>query len=90
MSLQKILYQGGTFHFSPQHLNNHYGCSVPLVLMNSFNTHDETVKTLRKYQACNLEIHCFNQSCHPRIVKESLLPLPSVMGHKKNEFNVEQ
>lgn len=77
------------FVFSPQHLNNTYGCSVPLVLMNSFNTHDETQKTLRKYSACNVKIHCFNQSCHPRIVKESLLPLPSVMG-KEHGFNVEQ
>lgn len=72
-----------------EHLNNKYGCFVPLVLMNSFNTHDETMKTLRKYNSCNLEIHCFNQSCHPRIVKESLLPLPNVLGNKKNEFNVE-
>ncbi|XP_073248129.1 UTP--glucose-1-phosphate uridylyltransferase-like isoform X2 [Porites lutea] len=71
-----------------EHLNNTYGCSVPLVLMNSFNTHDETQKTLRKYSACNVKIHCFNQSCHPRIVKESLLPLPSVMG-KEHGFNVE-
>ncbi|KAK2550751.1 UTP--glucose-1-phosphate uridylyltransferase [Acropora cervicornis] len=70
------------------HLNNRYGCRVPLVLMNSFNTHDETLKTLRKYKACNVVIHCFNQSCHPRIVKESLLPLPTVLGNK-NEFNVE-
>lgn len=77
------------FTFSPQHLNNRYGCHVPLVLMNSFNTHDETMKTLRKYKACNLAIHCFNQSCHPRIVKESLLPLPTVLGNK-NEFNVEK
>lgn len=77
------------FVFSLQHLNNTYGCSVPLVLMNSFNTHDETQKTLRKYSACNVMIHCFNQSCHPRIVKESLLPLPSVMG-KEHGFNVEQ
>lgn len=71
-----------------EHLNNRYGCHVPLVLMNSFNTHNETMKTLRKYKACNLAIHCFNQSCHPRIVKESLLPLPTVLGNK-NEFNVE-
>ena len=77
------------FTFPPQHLNNRYGCKVPLVLMNSFNTHDETMKTLRKYKACNVEIHCFNQSCHPRIVKESLLPLPNVLGNK-NEFNVEK
>lgn len=73
-----------------EHLNNKYGCKVPLVLMNSFNTHEETLKTLRKYKACNVDIHCFNQSCHPRIVKESLLPLPRVMGHKKgDDFDVE-
>lgn len=74
-------------HFTPQQLNNKYGSKVPLVLMNSFNTHEETMKTLRKYSAYNVEIKCFNQSCHPRIVKESLLPLPRVMGMK--EFDVE-
>lgn len=70
-----------------EQLNNKYGSKVPLVLMNSFNTHEETMKTLRKYSAYNVEIKCFNQSCHPRIVKESLLPLPRVMGMK--EFDVE-
>lgn len=43
--------------------------------MNSFNTHEETVKTLKKYSACNINIHTFNQSCHPRIGTESLLPV---------------
>ncbi|KAE8676528.1 UTP--glucose-1-phosphate uridylyltransferase [Hibiscus syriacus] len=28
-----------------QNLNTKYGCSVPLVLMNSFNTHDDTMKS---------------------------------------------
>lgn len=72
-----------------EHLNNKYGCSVPLVLMNSFNTHEETQKTLRKYKANNVQIHCFNQSQHPRIVKESLLPLPRLIGAQKNESNIE-
>ncbi|XVF08843.1 hypothetical protein REPUB_Repub07fG0038600 [Reevesia pubescens] len=27
-----------------EHLNSKYGCNVPLVLMNSFNTHDDTLK----------------------------------------------
>ena len=75
--------------FLLQHLNNKYGCSVPLVLMNSFNTHEETQKTLRKYKANNVSIHCFNQSQHPRIVKESLLPLPRLIGAQKNESNIE-
>ncbi|KXJ22283.1 UTP--glucose-1-phosphate uridylyltransferase [Exaiptasia diaphana] len=58
-----------------EHLNNTHTTNVPFVLMNSFNTHEETVKTLRKYAACNVNIHTFNQSCHPRIGTESLLPL---------------
>ncbi|KAK8555603.1 hypothetical protein V6N13_046130 [Hibiscus sabdariffa] len=28
-----------------QNLNTKYGCNVPLVLMNSFNTHDDTMKS---------------------------------------------
>ncbi|KAL9392211.1 hypothetical protein Peur_016131 [Populus x canadensis] len=28
-----------------ENLNNKYGCSVPLFLMNSFNTHDDTQKS---------------------------------------------
>ena len=52
--------------------------------MNSFNTHEETTKLLRKYAAVNVKIHCFNQSVHPRIVKESLLPFPSIVEEKSN------
>jgi UTP--glucose-1-phosphate uridylyltransferase len=29
-----------------QSLNKKYGCNVPLLLMNSFNTHDDTQKVL--------------------------------------------
>jgi UTP--glucose-1-phosphate uridylyltransferase len=53
-----------------------YGVDVPLVLMNSFNTHEETVRIIRKYRMHNLSIHTFNQSCFPLIVKETMLPLP--------------
>lgn len=38
-----------------------YGVDVPLVLMNSFNTHEETVRIIRKYRMHNLSIHTFNQ-----------------------------
>ena len=31
-------------YMSLQSLNKKYGCSVPLLLMNSFNTHDDTQK----------------------------------------------
>jgi len=58
-------------------LNSKYGCSVPLLLMNSFNTHDDTQKIVEKYANSNIEIHTFNQSQYPRLVVEDLMPLPS-------------
>lgn len=58
-------------------LNSKYGCSVPLLLMNSFNTHDDTQKIVEKYADSNIEIHTFNQSQYPRLVVEDLMPLPS-------------
>lgn len=59
-----------------ENLNSKYGCKVPLVLMNSFNTHDDTLKIVEKYSAHNIEIHTFNQSQYPRLVVEDFSPLP--------------
>ncbi|XP_041983123.1 UTP--glucose-1-phosphate uridylyltransferase isoform X2 [Aricia agestis] len=58
-----------------EHLNKTYKCSVPLVLMNSFNTDEDTQKVIRKYKGLELQIHTFNQSTHPRLNRESLLPV---------------
>ncbi|CAK9317954.1 unnamed protein product [Citrullus colocynthis] len=60
-----------------ENLNSKYGCNVPLLLMNSFNTHDDTQKIIEKYKGSNVEIHTFNQSQYPRLVAEDYLPLPS-------------
>ncbi|XP_021713619.1 UTP--glucose-1-phosphate uridylyltransferase [Chenopodium quinoa] len=57
-------------------LNSKYGSKVPLVLMNSFNTHDDTLKIVEKYTNSNVEIHTFNQSQYPRLVVEDFSPLP--------------
>ncbi|XP_008804801.1 UTP--glucose-1-phosphate uridylyltransferase [Phoenix dactylifera] len=57
-------------------LNKKYGCNVPLLLMNSFNTHEDTLKIVEKYSNSNIEIHTFNQSQYPRIVVEDFTPLP--------------
>jgi len=57
-----------------QHLNKTYQVDVPLVLMNSFNTHDDTIKIIEKYQHQGVSIITFNQSRYPRIYQESLLP----------------
>lgn len=58
-----------------EHLNKEYDADVPLVLMNSFNTDEDTQKVLMKYKGFRVKIHTFMQSRHPRINKESLLPI---------------
>ncbi|KAF5299106.1 hypothetical protein FQR65_LT09464 [Abscondita terminalis] len=58
-----------------EHLNKTYKTNVPLILMNSFNTDEDTEKVLRKYKNLNVEIHSFNQSCYPRLNRETLLPI---------------
>lgn len=54
-------------------LNKTYGVSVPLVLMNSFNTEVETKKFVEK--ASDIEVLCFNQHQFPRLDQATLLPL---------------
>ena len=39
----------------PQNLNEKYNVSVPIVLMNSRNTDDETRHTLKKYKGMSLQ-----------------------------------
>lgn len=55
-------------------LNRTYGCNVPLVLMNSFNTDHDTQKIIGKYNGM-LPIFTFQQNRFPRLRKDSLLPL---------------
>ncbi|XP_031732507.1 UTP--glucose-1-phosphate uridylyltransferase-like isoform X1 [Anarrhichthys ocellatus] len=63
-----------------EHLNKTFNADVPLVLMNSFNTDEDTKKILQKYKHHRVNIHTFNQSRYPRINKESLLPIAKHMG----------
>ncbi|KAJ3091350.1 UTP-glucose-1-phosphate uridylyltransferase [Quaeritorhiza haematococci] len=58
-------------------LNEANNVSVPLILMNSFNTDVETNRIIQKYQGHGLQILTFNQSKFPRIMKESLQPMPT-------------
>ncbi|XP_045137407.1 UTP--glucose-1-phosphate uridylyltransferase-like [Portunus trituberculatus] len=58
-----------------KHLNEKYNSDVPLVLMNSFNTDEDTSKVIRKYQGIKVSVHTFKQSRYPRINRESLMPL---------------
>ncbi|KAK2743888.1 UTP-glucose-1-phosphate uridylyltransferase [Myotisia sp. PD_48] len=59
-----------------EYLNRAYNVSVPLVLMNSFNTDEDTQSIIKKYEGHNIDIITFNQSRYPRILRDSLLPAP--------------
>ena len=56
-------------------MNKKYGSNVPLVLMNSFNTHADTERIKFKYEK-RVKLHMFQQSYYPRVLKETLRPYP--------------
>ncbi|XP_031829847.1 UDP-glucose pyrophosphorylase isoform X1 [Nomia melanderi] len=58
-----------------EYLNKTYNANVPLILMDSFNTDDDTQRIIRKYKGIDVDIYTFNQSCYPRINRDSLLPI---------------
>ncbi|CDO54651.1 hypothetical protein DV451_001544 [Geotrichum candidum] len=59
-----------------EHLNRQHNTDVPFILMNSFNTDEDTQTIIKKYQGHNVNIKTFNQSRFPRVYKDSLLPVP--------------
>ena len=58
-----------------EYLNQKFDTNVPLILMNSFNTDEDTQKIIKKYSGFKVRILTFNQSRYPRINKETLLPI---------------
>ncbi|XP_030075637.1 UTP--glucose-1-phosphate uridylyltransferase isoform X2 [Microcaecilia unicolor] len=58
-----------------EHLNKQYDCDVPLLLMNSFYTDEETQKVCKKYSHQRVQVQTFTQSRFPRIRRESRLPI---------------
>ncbi len=56
-------------------MNKKYGSNVPLVLMNSFNTQADTERIRFKYER-RVDLHMFQQSYYPRVLKETLRPFP--------------
>ncbi|ORX83001.1 UTP--glucose-1-phosphate uridylyltransferase [Basidiobolus meristosporus CBS 931.73] len=59
-----------------EHLNESSNINVPLVLMNSFNTDDDTQRIIQKYNDSNVQILTFNQSRYPRVNNDTLAPMP--------------
>ncbi|PJF16656.1 UTP--glucose-1-phosphate uridylyltransferase domain-containing protein, partial [Paramicrosporidium saccamoebae] len=66
-----------------EYLNQTRQVSVPLILMNSFNTDHDTRKVIQKYGRNRINIITFNQSRYPRIGKDSLLPVPNTPTDNK-------
>ena len=60
-----------------QVLNGEFDTDVPLILMNSFNTDQDTKKVVQKYNG-QLDIITFQQNRFPRLRRDSLLPLVKV------------
>lgn len=58
------------------HLNKKYEASVPLVLMNSFNTDEVTQKIIYKFE----KVRTFSQSTYPRVSADTLLPICDDIG----------
>jgi len=69
-----------------EHLNEAHKVTVPFILMNSFNTDDDTQRIIQKYANHNIQLITFNQSRYPRIGKESLLPIPRSPTSDKSEW----
>lgn len=68
-------------------LNNKHGVNIPLVLMNSFNTHAETAKLLPKYtKDKNIRVLTFNQKQFPRINANTFLPIPKTADPEKMDL----
>jgi len=66
-------------------LNAKYDVDVPLVLMNSFYTEDDTKTILKKYGNLGVTIHTFQQSKYPRIYLDTLLPVAKTMDPAKED-----
>jgi UTP--glucose-1-phosphate uridylyltransferase len=69
-----------------EHVNATYHVDVPLLLMTSFNTHEDTIRIIKKYtdqQVPKVRIRLFTQSKYPRINKDTLLPCPKNIQESK-------
>lgn len=69
-----------------EYLNRTYDVNVPFVLMNSFNTDEDTAAIIKKYEGHNIDILTFNQSRYPRVLKDSLLPAPKTYTSQLSDW----
>lgn len=65
-----------------EHINTTHGINVPLILMTTFDTHDEILRVREKYDQ-QVSIIPIKQAKYPKIMKDSLLPCPKIVGDDK-------
>lgn len=70
-------------------MNKKYDSNVPLVLMNSFNTHTDTERIKFKYER-RVNLHMFQQSYYPRVLKETLRPYPEKVDLQDGRYRRER
>ncbi|PSR79610.1 hypothetical protein PHLCEN_2v6911 [Hermanssonia centrifuga] len=68
------------------HLNTTNHVDVPLILMTSFRTHDDTLRIIKQYANQSLRITTFCQSRYPRIYKQSFMPCPKSPDDDKDKW----
>ncbi|KAM7534994.1 hypothetical protein Aperf_G00000099783 [Anoplocephala perfoliata] len=66
-----------------EELNGTYDSNIPFVLMNSFNTHQETEEFLEKMKKIRTKVYSFQQNRFPRLSEESELPITDTLQLKE-------
>jgi len=69
-----------------EHLNVTNHADVPLILMTSFNTNEDTNRLIKKYANRPPRITTFNQSRYPRICADTKLPCPKHVEDEKKAW----
>eukprot|EP01118_Nematostelium_gracile_P012608 TRINITY_DN4632_c0_g1_i1.p1 TRINITY_DN4632_c0_g1~~TRINITY_DN4632_c0_g1_i1.p1 ORF type:complete len:491 (-),score=114.56 TRINITY_DN4632_c0_g1_i1:6-1478(-) len=67
-----------------EELNREYDVDIPLVLMNSFNTEEETLRRVQKYKSRKVTIKTFNQNKFPLMFRDTLAMVAS--SESEDEF----
>ncbi|EAL62450.1 UDP-glucose pyrophosphorylase [Dictyostelium discoideum AX4] len=71
-----------------EQINQDYNVDVPLVIMNSYKTHNETNKVIEKYKTHKVSIKTFQQSMFPKMYKDTLnlVPKPNTPMNPKEWY----
>ena len=69
-----------------EHLNTTRRVDVPLILMTSFNTHEDTIAVITNYAKQPIRIMAFTQSRYPRVLKRNSSLCPKRADDAKHNW----